>query len=894
MGKYVFGELLRGFLAREGMTNKQLAGLLCVHQRTVDGWTSSMHLPKNATAVRRIAAALNISPFERDLLLVEAGRTPGLCNVPIRNRNFTGRDDILGDLAEGLLPSGTAVVIQALSGMGGVGKTQLVTEYIYRSRGTYDLVWWLHAEQPETLKIEYSKLARELDLPECRDPARDRVVEAVRGWLEKNQRWLLVFDNACEPAELVDSLPTKGGGHILITSRNPNWEAIAETLVTDVFQREEALAFLLKRAKRTEPAAAAELASELGYLPLALEQAAAYILETQTTIANYLELYRHYSRELLHHGAKYATYPMAVAATFQVSFNKVGAEQPAALELLMLCGWLAPDDIPIEFLTAGAQNLPMPLAATTANRLLLDQAVATLCRYSLARRQGNSLSIHRLVQAVARGQLDFPGQRTWIKASLMMLIDVYPLPEHQNQSWRERFRLLPHALAIAGHVEPLLEGLAASEFVGLAYDLGRLFRDAAQLAWAQIWVERALEMNRYLNGNLDHSVAAALNELGLIANEMRNLPVAEQYFEDSLRLYEELDGVDSPSAGIVVNNLGMVNAASGNLVTALAYYERALAIAQSVYGSTHPDVSRTLYNLGSVLRSMGKLKEARHAYEQALAIDEALFGPDHPSTGAVVGGLAGVLDSLGESAAALGRYAQALAIAEKTYGPMHPSVASILSNLGELHQHLVDLPAARDCFERALAIDEKAYGPDHPSVAADASALGLVLQDQGDGAGAKAYLARALEIDRRVYGPDHRAVGRDHLFLSQVLLELDELDAAKDHVEQALCIDQKVFSAESGALADDWNTLGRVLNKQGLLSEARMYFERALTADEITFGANHLAVARDSYNLYDVARKQGNVDEARIHLTRACSIFEEKLGSGHVYAMSTRAELEAL
>ena len=325
---------------------------------------------------------------------------PPIWNVPHnRNPNFTGRDTLLAELRTALTSGQTAALTQAISGLGGVGKTQLAVEYAYRFAGEYSLVWWVPSEEPATLASVYADLAGALDLPEQGATEQMVMVEAVRLWLGRNGGWLLVFDNAPGPTEVSGYLPQGGGGHVLVTSRNPNWGSVASPLTVQVFEREHSVEFLLKRTGQSDGEAAKELADVLGDLPLALEQAGAYMEETGTSLSQYQALFQDRQRELLRRGASSQDYPDTVATTWEISFQRLPSE---AAVLLNLCAFLAPDDIPRNLLTEGAEHLPDPLAATVMDPLAWGEAVAALRRYSLAEVGGETLSLHRLVQAVAR------------------------------------------------------------------------------------------------------------------------------------------------------------------------------------------------------------------------------------------------------------------------------------------------------------------------------------------------------------------------------------------------------------------------------------------------------------------------------------------------------------
>src|SRR6266545_3437498 len=268
------------------------------------------------------------------------GRRPEVFDVPPRNRNFTGRADLLIGLWGMLWTQGDAAVVQAsaIHGLGGVGKTQLAIEYVHRYAADYDLVWWIPAEQPPAIPGRLAALARRLGLLDLAD--QEEQLHRLWEELGRREHWLLVYDNATEPRDLAPYRPPAGGGHLLITSRNPAWSAISTPLQVDVLPRDEAVAFLRARTGSDDPADD-QLAATLGDLPLALEQAAAYVEQTQTPLRDYLELFQERAGELLRLGEP-ADYPHTVATTWTLSLGRLRAETPAAEDLLAVCGFLAP------------------------------------------------------------------------------------------------------------------------------------------------------------------------------------------------------------------------------------------------------------------------------------------------------------------------------------------------------------------------------------------------------------------------------------------------------------------------------------------------------------------------------------------------------------------------
>ena len=241
------------------------------------------------------------------------------------------------------------------------------------------------------------------------------IAAQVVGALGSRRDWLVVFDNAQRPGDLVGMLPG-GGGHVLITSRNRAWSGIATQVDLGEFSRAESVKFLCERSGSDEPEAAGELADELGDLPLALAQAAAYIDTRSMTIRRYLELYRDpvLARRLRDAGLDSAEYPASVARTWLLSFTQLSAEHPAAVELLRLCAFLDPDDIDLDLLSAGREETGEVLARVLGDRLERTETVGALAATSLVTVPAEGhLRVHRLVQAVTRDQLDDDQAAAW-------------------------------------------------------------------------------------------------------------------------------------------------------------------------------------------------------------------------------------------------------------------------------------------------------------------------------------------------------------------------------------------------------------------------------------------------------------------------------------------------
>jgi hypothetical protein len=330
---------------------------------------------------------------------------PNVWKVPARNPNFTGRVDDLAAL-EAALAAGSTVTVTAVQGMGGVGKTQLATQFAYDHAADYDLVYWLAAEESAALPDQFTALAADLGLEPAADP------EGLRAQVYRQLRevpgWLLIFDNADDLEDVqpwIPAVPMLAGtrGHVIVTTRRGGFDDLGAVLDLDVVSPGEALALLRTRVPGLPDDTGTELAKELGFLPLALDQAAAYMNRAKKPAADYLRLLRSRSADLYRQGRASGRHD-TMATLWDISLERVTSENQAAAQLLDLCAYLAPEAIPLDLFTGHADLLPEPLAAAAGDELAFDEAIAVLVDNSLLKRTETGLQIHRVLQTTLRAR----------------------------------------------------------------------------------------------------------------------------------------------------------------------------------------------------------------------------------------------------------------------------------------------------------------------------------------------------------------------------------------------------------------------------------------------------------------------------------------------------------
>jgi tetratricopeptide (TPR) repeat protein len=476
------------------------------------------------------------------------GAFPPLWNMPFRrNPFFTGREELLKHLRDNLNTTKAAPLVhlvqaQAISGLGGIGKTQTAVEYAYRYYHTYRAVLWVNAAGRDALITSYVELAALLTLPEQEEQDQHKIVAAVKSWFTTHDRWLLIVDNADDLQLAEEFLPAAGHGHLLLTTRAAAPGTLAQRIEVEQMDLEESMLLLLRRARVLAPggtldqasaadrAAAGALAREMDGLPLALDQAGAYIEETQSRLSVYLDQYRqHQVRFLQRRGGSGTEHPDPVAKTWSLSFEKVEQLDPLAADLLRFCSFLAPDAIPEQLILDGASELGPRLQPIAADPSLLDEAIGTLLRYSLVKRKPDeqTIVVHRLVQAILKSSMDAATRQAWAESTVRALNRAFPdVSDYRN--WPQCQQYLPHAQACALLIDQWQ--LAFPEAGRLLNNVGYYLKQRAQYAEAEVLYERAIAIGEKMLGAEHPNLATMLNNLANLYRAQGKYGEAEPLF----------------------------------------------------------------------------------------------------------------------------------------------------------------------------------------------------------------------------------------------------------------------------------------------------------------------------------------------------------------------------
>lgn len=738
------------------------------------------------------------------LRATRAGEGPWLVPDAVRTRYFTGRQDLLALVRQQLAERHRA----ALTGLGGVGKTQAGIEYATRHREEYPGgVFWVNAETSGSLTTGFVEIGRALHLSAAASKDQKQIVDAVLDWLNGNDRWLMILDNVDDRREIRRFIPDRGKGDVLITSRESVFQelGIPRALEVHDLDDDEAVRFLLNRTGRddTDPAestAAIRLATELGNLPLALEQAAAYIAETGATFFDYLNAYRKRRVALLERARELVSHD-TVSVTWAANFAAVSAISPASADVLRIAAFLAPDAVPFDVFAKGAKALGGPIAEVLADpdELAVAEVLRPLARYSLIRAdvKSRTFGVHRLVEEIVRNAILEPDRRPFVDRAVRGLNAA--LPEVEFDTWPICDQLVPHAIAVGVWVDAY--SVVSDEAVRVFDLIGRYLLERGRLLEAKPLLDRAL----------------AIGECTL--------------------------GPDHPSVARTIHNLGVYELYHARYEEAQPKLQHALAIRELALGPDHPDVASTLNGLANTYWHRGRYAEAQPLYERALAIWERALGPDSPFVATGLNNLSSVLLRRGRYAESLTMNQRALAIRERALPPDHPHIALSISNMAENYFKLGRHAEAEALVKRALEMRERTLGPDHRDVRESLNTLAAILADQGRYPEAKAFYERALESAERSLGPDNAEAPEPLGGLANLELKQGRHAEAQRLHERAVAIAEHGLGPDHPELAASLLGLANVHVVGGRHAEAERLLRRALAIKQKTLGDDHPDVA---------------------------------------------------
>ncbi|NUP62615.1 MAG: tetratricopeptide repeat protein [Nonomuraea sp.] len=807
------------------------------------------------------------------------GTWPRVWNVPARNAGFVGRDDLLVEVRS-RLAGGHSVAVVALDGRGGVGKTQLATEYAHRFCGEYELVWWVRAEDPALIPGQLALLAVETGAAQPDAPT-EKAMQALGRELRSRARWLIVFDNAEDPAALADFVPA-GPGHVLITSRNPDWHGVASPLDVDVLARRESIDLLRRRTPWLAESDAGRLAQALDDLPLALVQAAAVL--TTTTVDDYLAVLASKASEVTDEGRP-RDYRWSLAAQVRLSMQRLRDQDPEAAEVMNACALLAPEPFSLHACTEQEADEESSVGQVVADRRTRNRVLSALHQHGLARVAGGSLHLHRLTQAVLKDQLTAEESATAARNASALLAAAFPGRAEDPASWPRWPNLLPHLLAIA----PADLVTTDARFAACEACLYLLDRGSAPAV-----LPRLTDLHQAWTALLgpDHAETWwAVNYLAMAFTAVGDYNHAYVLHRDLFDRRRRVLGEDHSDTLTSASNLAIRLAELGRVEEAVELGEDTLSRRRRVLGEDYPDTLASASNLANDMGSLRRVEEAVELGEDTLSRQRRVLGEDHPNTLTSASNLAIRLLDLGQLEEALQLGEDTLSRRRRVLGEDHPNTLRTASNLTVQLASLGRVEEALQLGEDTLSRQRRVLGEDHPDTLATASNLAIRLAELG-------RVEEAVELGESTLSRQRRVLGEDH---PDTLTTASNLAIRLGRVEEGVELGEDVLSRRRRVLGEDHpDTLATASNlavrlaELGQVEEAVELSEDTLSQQRRVLGEDHPDTLATASNLAIDMASLGRVEEALQLGEDTLSRRRRVLGEDHPDTLTSASLLDSL
>lgn len=848
----------------------------------------------------------------------------GISNLPNRNRHFTGRNKFF-KFIRSRFSRGSSIA--SLSGMGGIGKTEICMEYAHRYAKQYSLIWKIRGESVSSIVIDYARLAKKLNLPQQDIKEEEVILNAIKEWLETHKNWLLIFDNVTNPSVLFNDelpiLPNGANGHILISSRYHDWNEWCDQIGVETFTVEEATTFILNRSGQQNKGDAIQLAETLGYLPLALAQAAAYVKQQRIDISNYLHLFQTERKQLWEQENAPRNYENTIATTWNLSIAKLNKENPLAIDLLYLIAFYAPDDIPLveiiynysveedsfssdfsaRFLNFSSQSKTLVKIRDTLKQTLLEtrkdkirsllrqtqkavdlnRAVEALKSYSLVDGTKELLSIHNLVQVVTQDQMGEKLKLQWNGIALQLANSLFPEKAERPEKWPLCARLFSHAKIIAEQSEQ--NRILPQTTLALLIKTGRYLYENAQYKKSSGVFEKALKILPRSKKKSQHQAYIDLYRmLGQNYEAVDQYTKAAEIYKKAHVKSKSSFGLNAPEVVTDLNNLGMISLKTGKLDDALAYFKNALNNIRQSHRKCYGLQSQCFNYLGQTCFAKGEFDGALVHYNQALNLSNSYFGRSHVNSTDILSHIATVYLHQGQLQKAEDDLLLALDATRDFLGKDHPKIADRLNQLGMIYLEKEEVSKSEDILQEAIEIDQKFFGEKHHAIARDHNSLGRLEKKKGNVHDALSHFKKSVQIARSIYqDAQHPFIANATNNYGYALLELQKFDQAFKYIKMALTINEKIYSKNHPIVALGRFNLGRLYHLQKNLEEAYTQYSNAYRIMLQLFGRNHshlvevksrLIELAEDYNMDYKNRKENDTAGLFLHSPEANVIYK--------------------
>jgi tetratricopeptide (TPR) repeat protein len=748
------------------------------------------------------------------------------------NPHFVGRKELLKTLRKKLCEVEQKRYNHrvALYGLGGVGKTQTALAYVYAHKSDYDAIYWITGVNEASLLSGFQEIAKTTGLLKGKAEIQPtEVAKTVLLWLRNQDNWLFVIDNLDDVSVVGGYLPHRNERkHTIITTRNPNFDEIpAEGLEIEVLDSKDATELLIIRSKvgtKGDPqqieAEAAQIVKELGYLALAIEQAAAFIRETSRDIFKYLPSYRADRRK---HHARVPRgnweYSKAVATTWHLSFRETEKNHNRGCKLLKLFSFLNPDGILLEFLEAGKEGLSKSMQDLIDDEDEFYEALAELERFSLIRREDEGLdhqiTIHRLVQAVIKDEMEDDTFSTMTQWAISLCDLAFP------QNWVKEMRLVCRKFQEQVVVTLSdIKGVETETFLRVLKRVGTFLQEDGKYEQAGQLLSKVVDVSTALNGPEHIDTLRATAQLAETYRNQRRWQEAINLQQHILKVASRVFGDDDQYTWTAMGDLAATYRSTGRRKEAVQMQEKVLEVRLKELEEDHPDTIRAKGNLAATYHNLQRLDEAVRLREEVLETRKRLLGDDQSETLRAMVNLAVTYRSQKDVIRAAQLEEKVLEIRTATLGLEHPDTLDVMRNLAISYSLQKRNEDAIELQQIVLDTRAKIIGEEHPDTIWDVAHL------------AKTYSLlkkweKAVELRETVLKAREKILGEEH----------------PDTIR---------------ALAD----LAETYHYQGRLSEAANLRERVLDMRRKKFGNDHYETQWAMKNLIKTYHSQNRFEEA--------------------------------
>ncbi|WP_013322199.1 tetratricopeptide repeat protein [Gloeothece verrucosa] len=840
----------------------------------------------------------------------------------------------------------------AITGMGGVGKTELASQYIHRYGEAYEGITWFNDRQKGLAAevLEYFSLQLNYEIPQQLRGKRLTLSEQVREcwgqYAASELPILLVFDDVTNLDNLREVVPSENRFRVLVTTRlqylDPNFiSEVGLEVLSPEYEPGKALellqALLGKKDRRIyrEPEAAADICRCLEYLPLGIILVGGYLvqdpdLSLEMMLGQLQE--RKLAEKSLQVRESLNQYQRGVRAAFALTWEEL---DPLSQQVGMFLSLFSPKLIIWDLVVwvalrkwheeiANEEETEVNAELDSSGEVKKEDNYLSWSKYELnegkkrlyqrnllqrkEEREG-SYKIHALVRWFLQEKLEESEEIKGVfrqTFAIAMISVAKIIPDSPTSKDIEDVKdFIPHIEALT---ESLIEEakekreekritLASVPDESLIWPflgVGRFYQGQGLYSLAEPWYKPCLDVLKSHFGEEHPDVASSLNNLAALYSSMGRYSEAEPLYQQALEINERLLGTEHPDLASSLNNLAALYSSMGRYSEAEPLYQQALEINERLLGTEHPDLATSLNNLAALYSSMGRYSEAEPLYQQALEINERLLGTEHPDLATSLNNLAGLYSSMGRYSEAEPLYQQALEMRERLLGTEHPSVATSLNNLAGLYSSMGRYSEAEPLYQQALEINERLLGTEHPSVATSLNNLAGLYKAMGRYSEAEPLYQQALEMRERLLGTEHPDLASSLNNLAGLYKAMGRYSEAEPLYQQALEINERLLGTEHPDLATSLNNLAGLYDSMGRYSEAEPLYQQALEINERLLGTEHPDLATSLNNLAGLYDSMGRYSEAEPLYQQAWEMRERLLGTEHPDVASSLNNLAGL